>query len=47
MDRDTAAHETSEQSQAVQADGYREMAADIEHEMEAEEWVEQILFEVE
>ena len=32
------------ESQDALLDGYRQMAGDREHELEAEEWTEQILF---
>jgi hypothetical protein len=38
MDYDTAAHERGEWSQADLAEGYRQMAADREQELEAEIW---------
>ena len=44
MDRDTAAHDTSQERQMALAEGYRQMAADREREMEAEEWTKQTLF---
>ena len=47
MDHNTAAHETSETSQAHLADGYHQMAADEGREAEAEEWTEQVLFDLE
>ncbi|MGD0519948.1 MAG: hypothetical protein ABSA48_01715 [Terracidiphilus sp.] len=47
MERESDANEFSEESQAALAEGYRLMAADREQEMEAEEWTEQILFELE
>jgi hypothetical protein len=46
MEHDTAAHETSDTSQSDLAEGYRQMAADIEHEMEAEEWTEALIGDV-
>jgi putative NADPH-quinone reductase len=46
MKHDSAAHETSQTNQADLAEGYRQMAADIEHEMEAEEWAEALIGDV-
>jgi hypothetical protein len=43
MDHDTAAHETYQTSRHALAEGYRQMTADIEHEMEAEEWAEALI----
>jgi hypothetical protein len=44
---EAAALETTEAKQAALEEGYRQMAADLEHEMEAEEWTQQILFDIE
>ena len=44
---EAAAPETTEAKQAALEEGYRQMAADLEHEMEAEEWTQQILFDIE
>jgi len=46
MVRNIAAHETSPNSQADLTEGYRQMASDIEHEMEAEEWAEALIGDV-
>ena len=46
MERNAAAHETSQTNQADLAVGYRQMAADREQEMEAEEWVEALVGDV-
>jgi hypothetical protein len=46
MDREIAAHETSPASQADLTEDYRQMAADTEHEVEAEEWVEALIGDV-
>jgi hypothetical protein len=46
MEHDSAAHETSPTNQSDLAEGYRQMAADIEHEMEAEEWAEALTGDV-
>ena len=43
MDHDADAHDNSRTSQAALALGYRQMAADIEHEKEAEEWAEALV----
>jgi hypothetical protein len=43
MDHDTDADDNSRTSQAALAEGYRQMAADIEHEKEAEEWAEALI----
>jgi hypothetical protein len=40
MDHDADEYETNRASANDLAEGYRQMAADIEHEMEAEEWTE-------
>jgi hypothetical protein len=40
MDHDAAAQETFQATQTALANGYRELAADREHEVEAEEWTE-------
>ena len=40
------AQETKQTSQAALAEGCRQMAADIEHEMEAEKWVEALIGDV-
>lgn len=47
MDYGNAANERGEWSQADLAEGYREMAADREQEMEAEEWTEGLISDVE
>jgi hypothetical protein len=44
---DTAGEETIRARQTALAEGYREMADDREREMEAEEWTEHILFDIE
>ena len=46
MDSDTDAHESSLAKEADLAEGYRQMAADIEHEAEAEEWAEALIGDV-
>ena len=46
MDSDTAAHESSQAREADLAEGYRQMAAYIEHEMGAEEWAEALIGDV-
>ena len=46
MDNNTAAHETSQTSQTALAESYRQMAADREQEMEAEEWTEALVGDV-
>jgi vacuolar-type H+-ATPase catalytic subunit A/Vma1 len=46
MEHDSAAHESSLAKEAALAEGYRQMAADIEHEMEAEEWAEALIGDV-
>jgi len=46
MDQETAAHENRESSQIDLAEGYRQMAADIEQEMEAEEWAEALIGDI-
>jgi hypothetical protein len=46
MDDNTAAHETSQTSQTALAESYRQMAADREQEMEAEEWTEALVGDV-
>lgn len=46
MDREIVTHETSPTCQPDLADGYRQMAADIEHEMEAEEWSEALIADI-
>ncbi|MGA3372027.1 MAG: hypothetical protein ABSC48_09720 [Terracidiphilus sp.] len=47
MDYDADAQETSGTKEADLAEDYRQMTADVKHEMEAEEWTEHILFELE
>jgi hypothetical protein len=46
MDRDSAVPETEQTRPADLAEGYRQMAADVEHEMEAEEWAEALIGDV-
>jgi hypothetical protein len=46
MEHDSAAHESSQAKEADLAEGYRQMAADVEHEMEAEEWAEALIGDV-
>ncbi len=46
MERNAAAHETSQTNQADLAEGYRQMAADQEREAEAEEWAEALIGDV-
>jgi hypothetical protein len=46
MNPKNAAHETSPARQDVLAEGYRQMAADIEREMEADEWAEALVGDV-
>jgi hypothetical protein len=46
MDYDNAANERSEWTQADLAEGYREMAADRQQEMEAEEWTEALIGDI-
>jgi hypothetical protein len=46
MDRDIDMHESSQAKEAALAEGYRQMAADIEHEMEAEGWAEALIGDV-
>jgi hypothetical protein len=46
MDYDNAANERSEWTQADLAEGYREMADDREHEIEAEEWTEALIGDI-
>jgi hypothetical protein len=46
MDCDGAAHETGEQAQVDLAESYRQMAADREHETEAEEWTEALVGDI-
>jgi hypothetical protein len=43
MDHDTEAHDNSQTSQAALAEGYRQMAADREHEAQAQEWAEALI----
>ena len=43
MDRDSAAQATVQAKQTALTDGYREMAADRDHEVEAEEWTEGLI----
>jgi hypothetical protein len=46
MNRDIDADETGKSSQADLAEGYRQMAADMEREAEAEEWAEALIGDV-
>jgi hypothetical protein len=46
MNRDTDASGTGKWSQADLAEGYRQMAADIEREVEAEEWAEALIGDI-
>jgi hypothetical protein len=46
MDYGNAANERGEWSQADLAEGYRETAADREQEMEAEEWIEALIGDI-
>ena len=46
MDSDTTAHESSQVKKVDLAEGYRQMAADREHEAEAEEWIEVLIVDV-
>jgi hypothetical protein len=46
MERNAAAHETSQTSQSDLTEGYRQMAADREQEAEAEEWAEALIADV-
>lgn len=47
VDHENAMHETGMASTTALVESYRQMAADIEREVEAEEWMEQVLFEAE
>jgi hypothetical protein len=47
MENESAADEISQAREAALFEGYREMAADEEREMEAEKWIEHILFDLE
>ena len=47
MDRETVATEDERDNDARLLEGYRQMAADEEHEKEADEWTEHILFDLE
>jgi hypothetical protein len=46
MNHETDVIETSEESQAVLAEGYRQMAADRDQEALAEEWTEALIGDV-
>jgi len=46
MDQESASHKTGQTSQATLAEGYRQMAADIKQEIEAEEWSEAMVGDV-
>jgi hypothetical protein len=46
MDHDDAAHDRGEWRQADLVEDYRQMAADGEREMEAEEWVEALVGDI-
>jgi hypothetical protein len=46
MDYDNAANKRGEWSHADLAEGYREMAADRQQEMEAEEWTEALIGDI-
>ena len=46
MDHDTAGHEISHTSKVALVEGYRQMAADREQEMEAEEWAEALIGDI-
>jgi hypothetical protein len=46
MNPKNAANETSPISQGALAEGYRQMAADIEHEVEADEWAEALVGDI-
>jgi hypothetical protein len=46
MDQDPAAPEADQTGWADIAEGYRQMSADIEHELEAEEWTEALVGDV-
>ena len=43
MDREDGAQAARRMSQAALTEGYRQMADDTEHEMEAEEWAEAMI----
>lgn len=43
MDHEDTAQAASQISQAALAEGYRQMADDTEHEIEAEEWTEAMI----
>ncbi len=47
MDEEPAAPVASQETQDALAEGYRQMAASRERELEAEEWTEQVLYEPE
>jgi hypothetical protein len=46
MDQESATDETSQARQTALEQGYREMAADREQEMEAEEWIEALVGDI-
>jgi len=46
MDQDSAVPKTGQTGHADLAEGYRRMAADAEHEMEAQEWAEALIGDV-
>ena len=46
MNSKNAVHETGTISHGTLADGYRQMAADIEHELEADEWTEALVGDI-
>ena len=46
MDHDSDISGTNQTNQAELAEGYRQMAADVEHETEAEEWAEALVGDV-
>jgi len=43
MNRDADAQDNRNPSQTALAEGYGQMSADVEHEAEAEEWVETLI----
>jgi hypothetical protein len=43
VDHNADAHDNNRTSQAALAESYRQMAADIEHEKDAEEWAEALV----
>jgi hypothetical protein len=43
MDDDAEAAEARKTREAALAEGYRQMAADVEHELEADEWAEALI----